>query len=196
MNFEELFIEGIRPSTRDKFFSRIFGIFSEEIIRIWCANVKSPFIDLGRPTIYDDSDRHYTLDFLLQSPEGEIFITEMKCEIEYRNYKNLTLNSSRLLKNHTKKRAFKLFTELAFEPEKYTVKCKTEKVLISGAALIWGRTTNEGVKATKDEYSINHVLSTEKIISDLLKWEDKNYIEFVDRYQNWSNQLFNGLKKC
>jgi hypothetical protein len=38
-------------SARDKFLSRLFGIFSEEIVRIWCRAPDAPYEDLGRPTI-------------------------------------------------------------------------------------------------------------------------------------------------
>jgi len=97
MNFESLFITEKEPfkgkSERDKFLSRVFGIFSERIVEIWCQNPKAPFSNIGRPTIYYDEEGNYcTLDFLLKDEKGELFVTEMKCEIEYQRYKFFTLS--------------------------------------------------------------------------------------------------------
>ena len=172
MNFNDLFVSEGKPyegkSVRDKFLSRIFGIFNEEIIRIWCENKKSPFIDAGRPTLYDSDGRHYTLDFLLKDQEGALFVTEMKCEIEYQKYKNLTLSDSKQFKHHRKKRAFQLFLENAVSPNKYSVKVKGEAVEVNGSALVWGRTSREGIANIKNKFSISHVISTEKVVEDLL----------------------------
>lgn len=57
-----LFQEG--PDARGSFLSRVFGIFNEEIIRIWARDDKSPYDSHERtPTLYD-GNRNYTLDFL------------------------------------------------------------------------------------------------------------------------------------
>ena len=197
MNFEKLFISEGKPyegkSVRDKFLSRIFGIFNEEIIRIWCDNKKSPFTDVGRPTLYDGDGRHYTLDFLLEDRKGSFFVTEMKCEIEYQKYRYLTLSESKQFNHHRKKRAFQLFLENAESPNKYTVKVKGEAVEVNGSALVWGRTSSEGAANIKSEFSIAHIISTEKVVEDLLNWKDERYFSYIQEYQEWSNQLFNGL---
>lgn len=197
MNFEELFISEGFPyqgkSQRDKFLSRVFGIFSEKIVRIWCRNQNSPFEDLGRPTIYDENGKHYTLDFLLKDSESNVYLTEMKCEIEYQKYKNLTLGDPKQLKGHQKKRAFQLFLEAASQPETYEVKCGGEKVAVQGSALIWGRTSDENLQTIKSEFSLAHILSTEQIVSDLIIWEDEAYESFISQYEDWSEQLFRGL---
>ena len=44
------------PGSRGKYLSRVFGIFSEEIVRIWAADPRAPFEDLGRPTLRVDGD--------------------------------------------------------------------------------------------------------------------------------------------
>ncbi|WP_105174286.1 hypothetical protein [Pseudoalteromonas sp. T1lg122] len=197
MNFESLFISEDKPykgkSKRDKFLSRVFGIFNEEIFRIWCNNERSPFVDLGRPTIYDKDGRHYTLDFLLEDEKGRKFITEMKCEIEYQKYKFLTLYHRDQLKHHRNKRAFQLLLEVAQEPEGYEVSCNKEAVQIAGSSLVWGRTTQQGIKDVKGAFQLSHVLSTESVVADLVKWGDQNYLELIGLYEYWSSSLFHGL---
>lgn len=198
MNFIELFITEDKPykgkSKRDKFLSRIFGIFNEEIIRIWCANNNSPFIDLGRPTIYDDNGKRYTLDFLLKDSDGKIFLTEMKCEIEYQKYKYFTLSKKDQLKHHRVKPAFELFLKIATKPDSFEIKCNLKKIKVSGSALIWGRVSRKDEQAIIDEYSLSHIISTESVISDLVKWQDQNYFDLIRKYELWCQQLFSGLK--
>ena len=67
MNFESLFITEKKPfkgkSERDKFLSRVFGIFSDRIVEIWCQNPKAPFSNIGRPTIfYDEEGKAYEIN--------------------------------------------------------------------------------------------------------------------------------------
>ena len=182
-------------SKRDKFLSRVFGIFNEEIIRIWCENEKSPFTNLGRPTIYDNDGTHYTLDFLLRDKNGQVFVTEMKCEIEYQKYKYLKLVSPTQFEHHSKKRAFSLFLELSDEPQKYVVRCKASDEFseIAGTALVWGKVSSEGRSAVQQQHNISHIISLESVINDLQNWSDKNFFEFVHEYRGWSEELFRGL---
>ena len=198
MNFEDLFISEQKPykgkSQRDKFLSRIFGIFNEEIVRIWCANTQSPFNDLGRPTVYDIDGKHYTLDFLLRDCSGNIFVTEMKCEIEYQKYKGLILSKEEQLHRHLRKRAFQLLLEIASRPEAFQIKCQGEEINVSGSALIWGKVSEEGATEVKHMHSLTHVLSTESIITDLIDWKDYNYLSLLNQYESWCDQLFTNLK--
>ena len=56
MTFEALFRTS--SSSRDKFLARLFGLFSEDLVRLWCRNPKAPYEDLGRPNIHlPDSNR-------------------------------------------------------------------------------------------------------------------------------------------
>ena len=198
MNFEKLFISENVPykgkSKRDKFLSRIFAIFNEEIIRIWCENKNSPFIDLGRPTVYDNDGKHYTLDFLLQDNKGNIFLTEMKCEIEYQKYKYLTLSKTEQLKHHTAKRAFQLFLEIATKQDSYKIKCNSELVKVSGSALVWGKVSSGDSKTVSRDLSLSHIISTESVVSDLVEWQDQNYLDLIEKHELWCHQLFTGLK--
>jgi hypothetical protein len=85
--------------SRDKFLARLFGIFSEEIVRIWCKSKNASYDDIGRPRIFiPPSKKGCTLDFTLKSRnDGKIYIAEMKCWVEYQNYKFLTLQSANQL---------------------------------------------------------------------------------------------------
>lgn len=198
MDFEALFISEGRPyngnSKRDKFLSRIFGIFNEEIIRIWCENEKSPFTNIGRPTIYDDNGKHYTLDFLLKDNENRLFVTEMKCEIEYQKYQFLTLKEAKQFKHHRSKRAFELFLDLSKNPKKYDVKCGGNKKNIDGTALVWGRISTAGEVEIKQEFDIEHVISTERVVADLIGWKDEGFRNIMNLYKSWAVQLFDGLQ--
>jgi len=68
---------------RDKFISRFFGIFSEEIANIYFCSPYSEYTNLGRPNI-SINNKHYILDFTLKNKNnGKIYICEMKCEMQY-----------------------------------------------------------------------------------------------------------------
>ena len=86
-----------------------------------------------------------------------------------------------------------MFLENAVSPNKYSVKVKGEAVEVNGSALVWGRTSREGIANIKNKFSISHIISTEKVVEDLLSWKDQRYISYIQEYQEWSNQLFNGL---
>ena len=93
MLFSDLFRSD--SSTRDKFLSRLFGIFSEEIVRCWASAPEAPYEDLGRPTVKapTNESRGYTLDFTFRSKADDaIYIVEMKSELQYQNYKYLILS--------------------------------------------------------------------------------------------------------
>ena len=80
-------------SPRDKYLSRLFGLFNEDVVRHWCALPETPYSDLGRPTLKLPGEaRGYTLDFTLQHKgTGQVFVSEMKCWLEYEGYRYLRL---------------------------------------------------------------------------------------------------------
>ena len=134
----------------------------------------------------------------MKDKDSRLFITEMKCWLEYQKYKYLTLeNKDQLchpdLSGKPGKPAFRLFLKAAKSPQSVTVKCKGKKVDISGSILVWGRTIESGSLDVKSYYSIHDVISTESVVADLVKWEDAEYKKLIDQYQLWSDQLFNGL---
>ncbi len=80
---------------RGKFLARVFGIFSEDIVRLWAASPGSPYEDLGRPTVcFDGAAKGSTLDFTFRNrASNKIYVAEMKCEIEYQAFRYFVLNA-------------------------------------------------------------------------------------------------------
>ena len=80
---------------RDKFLSRLFGIFNDEVVGAWCSLPNTPYEDLGRPNLKrSDENRGHILDFTLRDhANGRLYIAEMKCELEYEGYRYLLLDS-------------------------------------------------------------------------------------------------------
>jgi hypothetical protein len=212
MDFYDIFDQKKQAnSKRDKFLSRLFGIFSEEIVRTAFRSGQNksvvPFVDLGRPTLHikengQKTKERYTLDFLLQDAKGDIFVTEMKCELEYQGYKYLELNSKEQAMRHQKKPAFSHLLGLAEAiklnqvNEMYEITCNGAPIeydRLKGVALIWGKTTPAGVAAVKDIF--RHVISVEDVVNDSIKRNDKGYAELVEQYSGWCSGLFEKLSK-
>jgi hypothetical protein len=193
--FESLFRSPDSP--RDKFLSRLFGIFSEDVVRFWCSEAQAPFEDLGRPTVKGlngSGKRGRTFDFTFRSrTDGRIYVGEMKCELEYQGYKYLTLESPEQLEHHSLE-SFQIFLDLAKNPNNYLVTTNHSPQPIGGCILVWGRATAEGRGSVTERYGLNAVLTIEEVISDLLTWENKEYLEFVNTRENWSQELFSGLR--
>ena len=98
---------------KEKFISRLFGIFNEEIVSIWCNNKKSHYRNLGRPTLYIDG-RHFTLDFTFEDRNKKRYIVEMKSELQYEKFKYMVLSNGsnvNYFQQHLKKKAFQLFVD-------------------------------------------------------------------------------------
>ena len=89
-------------SRRDNFLSRVFGIFSEEVIRTWAACPEATYRDLGRPTVQSPgTGRGYTLDFaLVDRNTGGVYVAVQKCEIAYGNYQYLRLEGPEQVVHH------------------------------------------------------------------------------------------------
>lgn len=183
--------------SRDKFLSRILGIFNEEIVRIWCRSEISPFEDIGRPTIYEleETGRGSTLDFTFQDKKTKKkYVSEMKCEIQFENFKYLELHSVDQLKHHNKT-AFQRFIGIANEPKKYSVKVQGKEINVNGSILVWGKTKPESIQEICDSTNLTDILSLENIINDLIKIKDNNYFDLLRQKQEWIDYLFNRLKK-
>ena len=194
VKFQNLFQSMNGP--RDKFLSRLFGIFNEEIVRCWCQDNRAPYRNLGRPTIKPASHlRGLTLDFAFQSKsDNAVYVGEMKCELEYENYRYLTLESPMQLEHH-RKEAFRLFLDIAQNAKQYIVTVGGRPQLVSGSILVWGSYTESGRASVIAKYRLHDILSLESIIADLLAWENKDFNELLDKYQTWSNELFTRLRK-
>lgn len=190
---ESIFKTGT-PS-RDKLLSRVFGIFNEDVIRYWAADSRSPYEDLGRPTLRDAGEtRGHTLDFTLRDAQtGKVYVTEMKCELEYEGYRYLRLTGAEQVRHHVPGAAFQKILRLAENPESVPVYVGGKQVAVDGTALVWGASTIEGEEAVKSQYGFDLVLSVEKAINDLRRWKPDEWVEYVRDRQSWVSQLFDSI---
>ena len=186
----EIFKDG--PHEKGSFLSRVFGIFNEEIIRIWARDYRSPYNNHEkRPTLYDLDNKPHTLDFLFEK-DGKFYVSEMKCEIQYNNYRYWRLESSKQLEHH-KKNAFKLFLKIAKDPMAVPVKAG-DAVVTSGAILVWGAAYDHGIKSVSEEFGFSDILTVENCMRDLVQWSNTEYIDLLEAYESWCGALFNALK--
>jgi hypothetical protein len=167
-HFQALFTRAASAIARAKFLSRIFGIFSEEIILLWASDERAPYESLGRPTIKTPGDnRGHTLDFTLrQRSSGKIYVAEMKCEIEYQNFKYFVLEQVEQLEHH-KKPAFEALLKAARSSPVQTAYVGGKSINMHGAILIWTSVTPEGKEAVMASKGFHDVLSIEDICHDL-----------------------------
>ncbi|CAN7584995.1 hypothetical protein [Pararhizobium sp. LjRoot238] len=179
---------------RAKFLSRVLGIFSEQIVSVWTGDERSPYENLGRPTIkIDDGGRGYTLDFALrQRASGKIYVSEMKCEIEFQNFKFFVLEHVSQLDHH-KKPAFEAFLRAALPTVDQTIFVEGKSIDIDGAILIWGSVAPEGRDGAITAKGFHDVLSVEEICADLASWKCVRYAALIEQRQKWCNELFTGL---
>jgi hypothetical protein len=194
MKFRNLFCSD--NSARDNFLARLFGIFSEEILRCWAEAPQAPYEDLGRPTIRHKGEKkpYYTLDFTFRSKNDDrVYIAEMKSELAYENYRYLILESPSQL-NHHKGKSFQIFLDAARNMSRYDVKVRGRSQTIDGSILVWGSYTEQGRVSVKKHYDFRDVLSVEAIINDLLDWQNQDYVELIQKYENWCGDLFAGLR--
>lgn len=191
MDFISLFKQEQADKKRGKYLSRLFGIFSEEIVRIWAADENCHYEDLGRPSI-QFKDKSYTLDFTLRHKQSKkVYIVEQKCEIEYQNYKFFVLDNKEQLSHHTKN-AFVAFLEVA-KKNIISASIKKQEIKIDGTILIWGTATPKGINDIKLEYRIDDVLTLEKIIEDLISWKNGIFYKFIRERMIWSIEMLSGL---
>ena len=170
------------------------GIFSESIVQTWASSPHSPYTNLGRPRIsMPGSKKPYTLDFAFR-PRGEskIYVVEMKCELEYQNYRFLTLEDASQLIHHTGP-AFTAFLEAALHPELCQARVTGRAEEIRGAILVWGHVTPMGRADVMQRYGLIDVLSLRDIIGHLLDWRDQPYQKLLHDRAIWCSQLFHGL---
>lgn len=192
VELEKLFKTG--EPARDKFLSRLFGIFNEEAVRCWAACEKAPYENLGRPTVSErEEERGSTLDFSLRSRlDGKVFVAEMKCELEYENYKYLRLTSPTQLLHHSKP-AFNLFLKAATNPKDVAVRINGRPISITGSILVWGAVADNARQAVQERFKFHRILSLEEILEDLLNWRDERWLSFVSSRRDWAIALFDAL---
>jgi hypothetical protein len=164
--------------------------------RMW-ANTRHRdwrYKDRGRPTLREtNGTRVHTLDFALEDREtGHVFVAEMKCEIEYQNFKYLVLESDAQLEHHTKP-AFEAFLQAARPSSDWKVFVNQGEIPIHGAILIWGDASKEGKAQVKNLRGFHEVLTIAEICNDLRKWECEKYRDFLEKRQRWCDEMFSGL---
>ena len=174
--------------------SRVFGIFSEQIVRCWAKDSRSPYENLGRPTLRKRGEKAgYALDFtLLHKDTGKIFVAEQKCWIEFQGYKHFILTDVKQLEYHGKP-AFFAFLEVASGDENWQTFVDKKERQTNGAILIWGAATPEGKEAVKSAKGFFDVLTIEDMVRDLISWDNKPYREFIEQRRAWANEMFDGL---
>jgi hypothetical protein len=189
--FEALLLGDIR---RANFISRLLGLFSEEIVRYWCADSRAPYEDLGRPTLLaSDDTRGHTLDFTLHDRSTHrTYIAELKCELAFENFKYLRLRTPSQLAHHTGA-AFTKFIASARDPLHHRIRVAGRDTKVNGAILVWGAMTAEGKENTMAQYGFADVLSVEDMLSDLGAWKSPQWEERVGELRSWSTDLFTFL---
>ncbi|GHT25519.1 hypothetical protein AGMMS4957_20460 [Bacteroidia bacterium] len=198
MNFKELI--DCEISERDKYISRVFGVFSEKIAEIYFKSGYSEYESLGRPTLYKINDKKgYTLDFTLKNRKtSEFYICEMKCELQYENCKYLELSKSNQIKHHEdNKKAFQYFLDIPQNASNYRVEIKStkEEIKPAGIILLWGKISNDknAIDAVKTNYKITEILSLEDMINTMVEKNYDKYFDFVKERIEWSKYLFDNL---
>lgn len=180
---------------RDKYSSRLFGLFSEDLVRDWCSAPDSRYVNAGRPTLFEPGEiRGYTLDFAFQQPgKSGILVAEMKCELEFENYRYLTLETASQIEHH-RSPAFLRFRELARDPARYEVRIAGKPVEVLGTVLVWGAASEAGKIAAMNAYGFTDVLTVDECLSDLQRWGDATlWPQRIARLRGWSTTLFDGL---
>lgn len=190
--FEALFRQRDADTARGKYLARLFGIFSETLVELWCRDERAPFENLGRPTVHHCGAGH-TLDFLFRDRRsGRTHVVEQKCEIEYQGYRYLTLTDPRQLDHH-RKPAFAAFLATANGGEGPKVTLRGQATQTDGAILIWGAVDPRGRDTTLAETGLSDILALADIIADLQSWRPDAYVAFVVQRRQWAGELFDFL---
>ena len=193
-HFSSIFRQLDSPAARGKYLSRVFGIFSEEIVRVWARHPRSPYEDLGRPTVRKrDEKAGYTLDFTLRHKNsGKTYVAELKCEIEYQNFKYLVLSDVKQLDHHNKAAFFALLDVAARNVDQQAF-VNGKELRIDGAILIWGSATSEGRLSVMQAKGFAEVLTISEIIQDLRTWQCASFQHLVQQRKQWTNEMFDAF---
>lgn len=186
------------------FLSRIYGVFSEEIVKIWCDNENNKeFEYIGKPHINIGNRKPLELDHLLKS-KNTYFIVEQKNFHGYKNgklasmedtdsfFKNFETWSKEKSKNQ-KSKAWDIFINFREHPKE--VKYNGESFPDIKTLLIWSKGTPEGKRKFIENSGIgvSEVLFLLDIKNDLIQWDDQKYKELIKGKKEWIDELFNDL---
>ena len=193
-SFVSVFQRPGAPAARGKYLSRVFGIFSEEIVRLWASDSRCPYENLGRPTVRKRGERlGSTLDFTLRHRStSKVYVAELKCEIEYQNYRYLVLSDVAQLAHHNKA-AFLALLDVASRKQDRQTFVHRKEIQPDGAILIWGAATPEGREAVIRAYGFSDVLTMSDITRDLREWGNVPYRELLTMRRAWANEMFDAL---
>jgi hypothetical protein len=180
---------------QDNFRSRLFGLFSEEIVRVWAADTRAPYEDVGRPTLFAPGDiRGSTLDFMLRRRgDNRQFVAELKAEFAFEKYAYLRLSDPGQLRHHQGVPAFARLLEMTRSPGAYEVRVGGKRVVADGAVLVWGAVSEPGRQAVVETFGFTDVLSLEEILVDLRAWSSPAWRKRLGQFRSWSNGLFDAL---
>ena len=181
-------------SERDSFVSRFFGIFNERIAEIYFNSPFSEYENLGRPTLWYNK-KYYTLDFSLKNKiTKEIFVCEMKCEMQYNNYKQLILSNVDQILTH-KKDAFKYFLEIGKKNNNIIVKINKKEITVNGIILLWGKISENinDLEKIKSKYNFYEILSLEKMINIMILNNYDIFLDFINERKIWINNFLNDI---
>lgn len=178
---------------RDNFLARLFGIFSEHVVRTWCDCPQAPYLHIGRPTLRKPSESHrHTLDFTLQHRQSaQLYAAEMKCWTTWEDYRYLRLTEAGQLQRIIQP-AFRTFLAFAREPTAYHVFVAGKPTDIDGAILVWGAATPQGRSAAA-ALGIADVLTVEDMVGDLHVWQPPAWRDFIAQRRSWATELFDYL---
>ncbi|MCY4528645.1 MAG: hypothetical protein OXD46_06405 [Chloroflexi bacterium] len=193
--FSEFFRQPDRRG-RDKYLSRLFGIFSEEVVRAWCTLPTAPYEDIGRPYLKRKHEaRGHTLDFTLRDrASGKLYVAEMKCELEFERYRYLQLTGPEQVRHHEKNgAAFRKFMQVARDPDAIPVTVGGRPIEISGAVLVWGAATPQGAEAVRNAYGLHDLVTVEDMLPALQANPPKEWSSRIDQLRVWSRELFDFL---
>lgn len=179
---------------RDNFLSRLFAVFSEDVVRIWAGCLDADYEDLGRPTLYVPAgNQRSTLDFTLRHRKsGLLSVAELKCELAFENYRYLCLNDPLQLDHH-KTAAFAQFLQCAQSPGSFDARVGGRTIEVDGAILIWGSVSPIGKDRVIDRFGLADVLSIESMIADLQLWQSAQWQQYLETRFQWVEELFRAI---
>lgn len=187
------------------FLSRIFGVFSEEIVKIWCANdlINEGYKYIGKPHIkIKDKKRPLELDHLLYSEiKNEYYLVEQKSFHGYKNGKLASMEDtdiflksfktwSRGKSKNQKSKAWDIFINFVEHPME--VNCNGNSYHDIKTLLIWSKGTPEGKRKFIDNSGIgvSEVLFLIDLKNALIQCEDQQYKALIDKKKKWIDELF------
>jgi len=119
-------------------------------------------------------------------------VTELKCEIEYQNFRYLTLTDIAQL-NHHKKQAFQTLRALAKRQSGMSVQVRKREIRCDGAMLIWGAASETGKSVVKEAFGFREVLTVAEMAHDLREWDVPEFRLLLQEREIWFSQLTSGL---